>query len=179
MRDLINICENRKYGPLGRQIRNDGDLGKLEDALALWVEGECREAEKHLLRMSDLVDTYYECRHPMKLYRGLRMDNLDVEGALLRGLPVGRHEGKQLESWSTDPHSVYEYMFDIENWIMVRHVFPPTNIFLDLVYFHDNYNPHTRMNWQNEVIVRVPTRNFYPASDIINPLVNPASMDNF
>jgi hypothetical protein len=160
MRDLINIVENFDYGQIVRKIHNAGEIGDLENALALWVEGEMSTAEPHLLRLEHVAENFRSL-DSIRLYRGISVFEDEAKNALLRGLHL-THSNK-LESWSHSKEAVYDFMegFDA-SWIMIRHVFSPNEIYIDLSDFHFKQKPHTLMDGQEEVIVKINSRTFYP-----------------
>ncbi len=146
-------------------IANTGDLGRLEDALCLWVQGDTIEAEPHLLQMLDLMKPYNKAH--TRLYRGIVMDHQeDCEKAIREGLTI-HHQHKSLESWSTDPYAVRDFMHGWERpCIMLAVDGSILEPIIDLELFNSVAKPFTVMTGQAEVIVLAKPEMFYSPENI-------------
>ena len=153
-------------GPLsGFPIRNTDELGKLEDALCLWVGGDCQEAEPYLLAMRSEMVPF----NPQQgvLYRGLVIDDIDqVHKAMRDGITI-THQGKSLESWSGDAMACEDFMVGWDRpWIMIEADGSEMDTLIDLEIFDRDAKPFTRMHEQREVIVVAASSVHYPPSQI-------------
>lgn len=184
MRDLINLIEavgksGYQIGDLSQtQIFHDGELGDLEDAISLWVQGECTEATPYLLSLNHIAAEYAP-KHPLVLYRGLVLDSEEAaRDALENGIEIVRR--RTLESWSTRAEAVYDFMDGFpEHWIMIKRKFNPDEMYIDLVDFDTRAQPFTQTHGQDEIITYVADKMFYLPNQIIIPEGDSESLNGF
>ncbi len=148
----MSVC--KPIGPLsGIEIKNTGDLGALEDALCLWVSGDIRAAEPHLLALAEVAMPFAYSDAP-RLYRGLVLPHTNQEF-----VTINRESNQILTSWSLYPEEVESFMSHRwEDWIMISAPATDLDIFINLHAFDESAKPAKKLRDHAEVIVKMPEK---------------------
>ena len=154
--------EGLPLGPLSKcPIRNTGVLGRLEDALCVWVCGSMSLAQEHLLALKDEAAKFRDCDARM-LFRGMVMAH--PQGDVI----ITTNPATPLASWSVSPDEVEKFMEGWERpWVMMAVPKSEINIYIDLVDFCHTARPATQMRSQGEVIAIMPPQMMIPRSNCV------------
>ena len=140
------------------RLNNSGDIGKLEHALNLWVEGKMKVAQALLLQLESMTEQFRN-NIPAILYRGfLVSEDQYIEIKHTKHFVIKSNPAAPLASWSTSKEEVHNFMFGWERpWIMLAKKSTDLDVFINLSLFTSETKPFTKMGLNEEIIVKMPT----------------------